>query len=165
MRFVVLVCCGAIEVEFGGFLAVFRAEYHFLIAVDVVAILVLAKPSAPHIERFAIAQGVFLPIDYHDAVATCIDDAELAVAHEIISSQLGMCLEFQVFRDGHSASEDKAVVVGIGQIDFVRSHHFLHHEAAAQRLCVVVLHVFGMTSCLECHVLLAKGRHQVAHKH
>ena len=157
---IVLVGRSRVEVELGRLGGILRAEQHLL-----VDIFVLGDMAATNVQRLLGREGIFLAIDNDDAVAlTTVDDTYLAIVEEIlvldswvnVEAQLAEVLQFQRFSDWHSATKDKAVVVGIGEVDLVGHHHLLHDEALTKGLGVVVLHVFWMTGSLEVHLLLGE---------
>ena len=160
---VVLVGSGGVKIEFGWFLRVFGTEDDFLVGVDVLALLVFAEPTTTHVECFAITKRILLSVNDYDTITTSVDDSKLAVAHEVLGTKFREGFQLQIFGDWHGTAENEAVVHRIREVDFIGSHHLLHHEAVANGLCVVVLHIFRMASLLKVHMHLSRHA-QCAHQ-
>ena len=168
LRLVVLMGSGSVQVELSGFLGILRAEEHFLVHV-----LTLADVPTADIECFLRRKRIFLTVNDDPTVTlAAVYHAELAIVKEIlvlntgvnIESEFEEVLELQVFRHRHGTTENKAVVVRVGQMNLVSFHHLFHHETLTKRLRVVVLHVFRMAGRLEFHVLLGIDIERAQHE-
>ena len=137
-----------VDVELGGIGSVVALESYFLI-------------SAAYVKGFLILHGVFLTVYSNHSVTAGIDDTQFAAFEEVsdFRTQFTEHFQLQCLVHRHGATVNQSVVEGVGYVDFIRSHHFVHHESAAQKFRVIMLHVLRMAGGLHFVIHLGIGCH------
>ena len=100
--------------------------------------------AATDVESLLVVKFIDLVAHLHAALATDIEDADLAACGEVRSLQRVDGLEQEFLLDRHGTADNHAVVHRINQVDFILRENFLNQKVAAQTLGVVTFSVLGM---------------------
>ena len=132
-----LICGSRVDVEFGGFGGIVALESNFFIA-------------ATYVESLFVLHFVCFAIYSYHTVSTDIDYAQFAAFQKVgdFRSEFMELLQFQNLVYRHHSTVNQTVIQGIREVDFIRSHDFVHHESTAQAFGVVVFDILRMAGGL-----------------
>ena len=137
---ILLVGCGAVEVELGGLAGVLAGEHHVAVA-------------AANVECFLEAELKDFVAHFHAAVAAYVEDTDLAAGGEEWCLQRVDGLEFELLFHGFGTAHDHAVVHRVYHVHLVVGKHSLDKEVAAYAFGVItfcVLRVGRIANLIIC---------------